>query len=76
MAKAADSSASAVHKFATNWSTPEFGAFVDALGELVNKLAIRLGTDEWTRAEDVWTRVLELEVGFWPEEGEESSMRR
>ena len=70
------SSAPAVRKFATNWSSPEFEEFVDALGKLVDGLNIEQGSDEWERAGEVWKRVVELEVGFWPEDGEESSMKR
>lgn len=70
------SSTAAIEKFATNWSTPEFGAFVDSLAELVDKLGITPGTEEWRRAESVWKRVVELEVEFWPNEGEEISQRK
>jgi len=43
---------------------------VDRLAKLVDNLNIQPGSDAWERAEAVWTRVLELEVDFWPEEGE------
>ncbi|PPQ78608.1 hypothetical protein CVT25_010572 [Psilocybe cyanescens] len=66
----------AVREFSANWSSPEFAAFVKALANLVNKLNIFPGTDAWRRAEAVWLRVVELEIGFWPEEGEESHMKK
>ncbi|KAJ7171779.1 heme oxygenase-like protein [Mycena crocata] len=56
--------------FADNWSSPEFAKFVDELADLVNVSGI-----EWTRAEEIWARVVELEKDFWPSEGEEMSMR-
>jgi thiaminase len=64
----AKSSRAAVEKFATNWSTPEFGNFVEMLGGLVDSLGVEPGTDSWARMEAIWTRVIELEVGFWPED--------
>ncbi|KAF8893173.1 hypothetical protein CPB84DRAFT_1783349 [Gymnopilus junonius] len=54
----------------------EFEAFVNTLTELVDSLGISPGTDAWLRAEDIWLRVVELEVGFWPDEGEEVQMRK
>ncbi|KDR80232.1 hypothetical protein GALMADRAFT_242527 [Galerina marginata CBS 339.88] len=66
----------AVRKFATNWTTPEFEAFVTALADLVDDFGISPGSDAWSRAEAIWSRVVELEVGFWPEEGEEIQMRK
>ena len=53
-------------------SSPEF---VNALAELVDDLCITPGTSVWESAENVWKRVIELEIGFWPEDGEELSMR-
>jgi hypothetical protein len=73
---APESSRAAVEKFATNWSTPEFGNFVEMLGGLVDSLGVEPGTDSWARMEAIWTRVVELEVGFWPEDGEEVLMRK
>ncbi|KAF9530212.1 heme oxygenase-like protein [Crepidotus variabilis] len=67
-------SSPAVKKFATNWSSPEFDSFVGSLADMIND--IKPGTAEWTRGEAVWQRVLELEVTFWPESGEEISMRK
>ena len=65
----------AVQPFVDNWTSPEFHKFVDDLADLVNDLGIERGTDMWKRAEMVWDRVVELEVGFWPEEGEERGAR-
>ncbi|KAF8645406.1 hypothetical protein AX16_007840 [Volvariella volvacea WC 439] len=67
--------ASAIASFAHNWSCPEFVEFVDNLAKLVDDLGIRPGMPAWKRAEDIWARVVELEVGFWPEDGEEITMR-
>ena len=66
-----------MNSFAKNWSSPEFEAFVNELAELVDDdyLSITPGTSAWESAENVWKRVIELEIGFWPEDGEELSMR-
>ena len=56
--------------FAKNWSSPEFEKFVNELAELVDGLCITPGTSVWESAENVWKRVIELEIGFWPEDGE------
>jgi len=66
----------AVQQFATNWSSPEFKTFVDELAELVDSFDICPGTDLWSRAEAIWCRVVELEVEFWPLEGEETLMKK
>ncbi|KXN81682.1 hypothetical protein AN958_03929 [Leucoagaricus sp. SymC.cos] len=66
---------SAVATFATNWSSPDFIDFVNKLVKVVDDLNIQPGTGAWKRAEDIWTRVVELEVDFWPVEGEEVSRR-
>lgn len=29
-------------------------------------LGIKSGSEAWTRAEEIWSRVVELEEGFWP----------
>jgi thiaminase len=71
-----DGSIPAVRQFATNWSSPEFEAFVDELAGLVDSFGIPPGTDLWSRAEAIWSRVVELEVEFWPEEGEETQARK
>jgi len=42
----------------------------------VDELGIFPGTEAWIRAEAIWLRVIELEVGFWPDEGEEVQMRK
>ncbi|KZP33725.1 heme oxygenase-like protein, partial [Athelia psychrophila] len=62
----------AVSSFVTNWTSPEFEKFVDELAELVDELGIQPGSDGWKRGEDIWTRIIELEEAFWPNEGEES----
>lgn len=59
-------STAALREFAENWSSPEFVAFVKALQDLVDNLAIGPDTDQWTRALAVWSRVVELESAFWP----------
>ena len=66
----------AVQQFATNWSSPELKTFVDELGGLVDSFDVHPGTDLWSRAEAIWSRVVELEVEFWPLEGEETRMKR
>ncbi|KAJ6573899.1 heme oxygenase-like protein [Mycena vulgaris] len=68
--KAVSPSDSPAATFADNWSSPEFVKFVDDLADLVNASDI-----EWTRAEDIWARVVELEKDFWPSVGEEIHMR-
>ncbi|KAJ3509708.1 hypothetical protein NLJ89_g5075 [Agrocybe chaxingu] len=72
---APQTSASAIDKFATNWSSTEFRVFVNALADLVDGLGVKPGTDEWHRGETIWERVIELEIGFWPEEGEEATLK-
>lgn len=66
---------SAVSSFAENWTSPEFEQFVHDLANLVNGLQIPAGSEGWKRAESIWARIVELEEGFWPEEGEEITMR-
>jgi thiaminase len=66
----------AVQQFATNWSSSEFKTFVDELAGLVDSFDVRPGTDLWSRAEAIWSRVIELEVEFWPLEGEEIRMKK
>ncbi|KAH9931194.1 heme oxygenase-like protein [Amylocystis lapponica] len=44
-----------------------FERFVDDLAELVDSLDIRPGTEAYTRAEQIWLRVVELEEAFWPD---------
>ena len=68
-------SSPAVNSFVDNWTSAEFVKFVDDLASLVNDLDIKPGTDLWRRAEMIWDRVVELEVGFWPNEGEEFEAR-
>ncbi|KAF9477958.1 heme oxygenase-like protein [Pholiota conissans] len=67
----ASNNVAAVRSLAENWSSPEFELFVDTLQRLVDGLEIKPWSEAWFRAEDIWSRVLELEVAFWPEDGEE-----
>jgi thiaminase len=69
------SATEAVSRLASNWSSSEFIEFVDKLAKLVDNLEIQPGTDAWKRAEAIWLRVVELEVGFWPTDGEDQSHR-
>ena len=61
----------AVHSFANNWSSPEFVTFVDSLRALIDSLDISPSDEIYSRAEDTWARVVELEGEFWPRDGEE-----
>lgn len=70
-----DDCSHAVGRFSKNWSSPEFEEFVNELAKLVDDLYIAPGTSAWESAENVWKRVIELEIGFWPEDGEELVMR-
>ncbi|KAG6836329.1 hypothetical protein H0H93_009079 [Arthromyces matolae] len=62
---------SALRSLAENWSTAEFAAFVDDLASLVDDIYRDLDDEAWILAEGVWSRVLELEVEFWPSPHEE-----
>ncbi|KIL62737.1 hypothetical protein M378DRAFT_165403 [Amanita muscaria Koide BX008] len=64
-----------VASFAENWNSPQFVKFVDSLADLANSLDIKAGSETWYNAEKIWSRVVELEVEFWPNEGEEVSQR-
>ncbi|KAJ3811658.1 heme oxygenase-like protein [Lentinula aff. lateritia] len=61
---------SAILSLSDNWSCPEFVKFVDDLADLVDSLGIQPGSAEWSRAKEVWARVIELEADFWPIEEE------
>ncbi|THH30646.1 hypothetical protein EUX98_g3522 [Antrodiella citrinella] len=50
-----------------NWTNADFAGFVSDLDHVVNYLEIKPGTDAWTRAEEIWSRVVELEEAFWPD---------
>ncbi|THH18394.1 hypothetical protein EW146_g2592 [Bondarzewia mesenterica] len=65
----------AVPSLVANWTNIEFVKFVENLASAVDAFDIRPGSDEWVRAEEIWARVVELEEAFWPEEGEESTMK-
>ncbi|KAJ7652030.1 heme oxygenase-like protein [Mycena polygramma] len=60
-----------VAQFVENWTSPEFVKFVDELADLVNATGVRP-----ERATEIWERVIELEKGFWPTEGEGIHMRK
>lgn len=52
-----------------NWTSDEFGAFVDQIGHLVDELAQehgKPGSREWLKCEEAWTQVLWAEERFWP----------
>lgn len=59
----------------SNWSKVEFVAFVDSIGHLVNSVGIHPGSEAWSRAEEIWGRVVELEEGFWPNENELAALQ-
>jgi thiaminase len=63
----------AIARFSTNWVSSEY---LDMLASLVNQLDVKPGTDLWRRVEGIWMRVIELEYGFWPTDGEEDSMKK
>lgn len=53
--------------FIPNWTSKEFGDFVDEIGELMDELYTR--EEGWRRTEvfkAVWEHVLSIEKGFWP----------
>ncbi|KAJ7592661.1 heme oxygenase-like protein [Mycena floridula] len=56
----------AVSALSKNWSSPEFIAFVDDLTKIVNNLGIALDSADGKRAAEVFARVVELEIMFWP----------
>jgi formylaminopyrimidine deformylase / aminopyrimidine aminohydrolase len=62
---------SPVQALATNWSSSEFDSFVQSLKTLTDDIYSSLDERAWKEAERIWTRVIELEKGFWPNEGEE-----
>jgi thiaminase len=59
------------NEFIPNWSGPEFVAFVDLAENLLDEIAEAgqengLGEVDMNRAKDLWRRVLDVEVDFWP----------
>ena len=62
------------NEFINNWTSHEFVAFVDKLGDIIDERIseeVRSGGDEarkefLKRAEEQWRRVLAAETGFWP----------
>ena len=70
-----DADAGALRKdLVPNWTSAEFGRFVQAIGGLVDELAgaeeTRAGNGEWEvvkgKCEEVWGQLLWLEERFWP----------
>ncbi|GJN90641.1 hypothetical protein Rhopal_003653-T1 [Rhodotorula paludigena] len=49
-----------------NWTNEEFAEFVKRCEEAVEGLQLREGTEEWTRAEEMFKYTLYLEQRFWP----------
>jgi thiaminase len=66
---------SAIRHFISNWTSKEFVEFVDDIALHVDNLGIEPGTSAWQRAEDIWARVIELEVDFWPDPREDIGIR-
>lgn len=64
----ADASTQAVREFASNWTNKDFVDFVDELRSIVDSLAIDVGGSD---VQGVLNRVVELEIEFWPQFGEE-----
>ncbi|PSR70568.1 hypothetical protein PHLCEN_2v13539 [Hermanssonia centrifuga] len=65
-----------IQEFVDNWTNPEFERFVNNLGDLVNSLDIKPDSEAYSRAEEIWARVVELEKDFWPSgEGELAILR-
>jgi formylaminopyrimidine deformylase / aminopyrimidine aminohydrolase len=65
----------AIETLANNWTIPEFVEFVDELAGIVDALPGLQTAQGRKKAEMIWERVVELEVGFWPEDGDESTLR-
>ena len=55
--------------FAKNWSNKEFAKFVEDLRALVDDLEADSEIQE--RMKQAWNRVIELEIEFWPTDGEQ-----
>lgn len=41
----------------------------------ISSLDIRPSSDAWMRAEEIWSRVIELEEAFWPSEEEIETLK-
>lgn len=63
----------AVVIFAMNWTNATFVDFVSDLALAVNSFHTQPGSPEWSSAEEILARVIELKEAFWPQEGEEVS---
>ena len=58
----------ALHReFVPNWTSAEFGTFVDKLAEVTDAWALGAGDEEREVCERLWERVLQLEARFWPD---------
>ena len=58
----------ALHKeFVPNWTSDDFKAAVDALGEVLDGWGERMDERELAECERLWKKVLELEAEFWPD---------
>lgn len=68
-------SASAVSSLTSNWTSPEFHKFVEDLAGAVSGFDIPPDSVRWKKAREIWMRIIELEEAFWPNAGEEKSMR-
>ncbi|KAL2813145.1 hypothetical protein BJX63DRAFT_232085 [Aspergillus granulosus] len=57
-------------RFIPNWSSPEFEAFVDKIGKVLDEFAAeeleKLGEDALAKCERWWGQVVWLEERFWP----------
>lgn len=83
----ADLTAKAITDLSYGWSNanPDFVQFVQEIGELVDdyfapvmagqSLAGRSAREALGHAEAAWTRVVELEAEFWPNKGDEDTLR-
>lgn len=66
----------AIEEFVENWTNDEFVSFVESLGKLVDELySPKVNFDMMMRAQAIWERVIELEIGFWPDIREEELER-
>ncbi|GAA5931774.1 hypothetical protein JCM3775_000039 [Rhodotorula graminis] len=50
-----------------NWTNAEFADFVTKCENAVDELALKEGTPEWNRAEEIFKYTLYLEQRFWPD---------
>ncbi|KAL8823381.1 MAG: hypothetical protein Q9191_005909 [Dirinaria sp. TL-2023a] len=58
----------ALHKeFIPNWTSEQFGGFVEKLASVTDAWAAQAGDREHDTCQRLWARVLQLETEFWPE---------